>query len=259
MQDPASRPVTTSSTVRRPVPIRVSSKSDLPRMIEGRIPVGTPVIVVVGGASGLGGQYLDAARRAIVDIVVPVAVSTGAAIVDGGTDSGVMAFVGRSYAAAAAASPLIGVAVEALVRSPMGTAPSDADDAADAEPHHSHLILVPGQSWGDESPWLSVVAEELAAGHSCATVVVNGGPITLKDVRRSVAADRPVVAMLGTGRTADDLAAAVRGDLQNLEDHTDDAWTSIQEGIAAGLVTTIGPDMPLAQRRAHLEALLRST
>jgi hypothetical protein len=42
-------------------------------------------------------------------------------------------------------------------------------------------------------------------------VVVNGGDIAYEDVRRSVEARRPVLAVAGSGRTADQLVAALGG------------------------------------------------
>jgi hypothetical protein len=42
--------------------------------------------------------------------------------------------------------------------------------------------------------------------------VINGGDIVYSDVARSVKAGRPVLTVAGSGRTADELAAAVRGD-----------------------------------------------
>jgi len=245
------------SSAAAPVAVPVSVEADVPsRMVEAGIPVGLPVITVVGGASGLRDEFAEAARVAIAGVIVPVAVSRGAAIVDGGTDSGVMGMVGRCHAAAGATSPLIGVAVQAMVRRPVGTAEPDAQDAQAPEPHHRYLVLVPGREWGDESAWLSAVADALCAGRPSVTVVVNGGEITLQDVRRSLEAHRPVVATAGTGRSADAVAAAVDGCQEDPADSDDETWTTIREGIAAGLVTVLDPGTPLPQRRAQLDALI---
>jgi hypothetical protein len=82
---------------------------------------------------------------------------------------------------------------------------------AELEPHHTHVVLVPGDSWGDESPWLSEVATVVAGEHPSATLVINGGEITYEDVSHSLAAGRPVIVVAGTGRTADAIAAAAGG------------------------------------------------
>ena len=78
------------------------------------------------------------------------------------------------------------------------------------EPHHTQVILVPGDTWGDESPWLSRVATAIADGQPSLTLVVNGGQITYDDIEHSFQADRPVIVLAGTGRTADAIASAAR-------------------------------------------------
>ena len=90
-----------------------------------------------------------------------------------------------------------------------GRGPS-AENAAEPEPHHTHLVLVPGTSWGDESPWLTHVADALADGRGSVTVVINGGDITYADAAASIDRGRPVVVLAGTGRTADAIAGARR-------------------------------------------------
>jgi hypothetical protein len=42
--------------------------------------------------------------------------------------------------------------------------------------------------------------------------VANGGQVAWRDVRHSVEAERQIIALAGSGRTADVLAAAVRGE-----------------------------------------------
>ena len=71
---------------------------------------------------------------------------------------------------------------------------------------------MPGSEWGHETPWLVRLASVVAGGEPSATVLVNGGAISLEDVRQSIEAGRPVVVLDGSGRTADALAAASRGE-----------------------------------------------
>jgi hypothetical protein len=165
------------------------------------------VLVVVGGADGLTDQIvLECA--ACADELVAAASSTGAAIVDGGTDSGVMRLLGRAHARARAHVPLVGVVVRSLAALPGEPA---AEDAAPTEPNHTHLLLVPGEHWGDEAPWIARVAGAIAADQPSVTVLLNGGEIAWTDVAESIAAGRRVLAVAGTGRTADALAAATVG------------------------------------------------
>jgi hypothetical protein len=71
---------------------------------------------------------------------------------------------------------------------------------------------VPGTDWGDEAPWLSRVAAALAPDGRSVTVLLNGGDVTWCDLELSLQAGRPVVVVAGTGRVADELAAALRGE-----------------------------------------------
>jgi hypothetical protein len=167
-----------------------------------------PVVVVVGGAGGLQGSELDRLRPLFSSGLVPVLERLAAVGVDGGTYSGVMRLLGEARAQEAASFPLVGVAARGTIRLPGD--PAAADGAADLDPHHTQLLLVPGEEWGDESPWIARIATELAGTAPSVTVLVNGGDIAYSDVRRSVEAGRAVVAVAGSGRTADELAAALR-------------------------------------------------
>ncbi|HET9321912.1 MAG TPA: hypothetical protein VFO27_19115, partial [Bryobacteraceae bacterium] len=77
--------------------------------------------------------------------------------------------------------------------------------------HHTHFVLVPGAEWGAESPWIAQVGTELAGGLPSVTVLVNGGEIAYADADCSLRTGRPVLTVVGSGRTAEDLASAVRG------------------------------------------------
>lgn len=187
---------------------RVGQPADLPACLRGlEIGLQRPVLVSVGGAGGMTpGRLTDIAE--LLAGIVPALDQWGAAVVDGGTDAGVMKVMGQARDAAGARFPLVGVAAEGTVALP-GAA--RAPDAALLEPHHTHVVLVPGDAWGDESPWLSRVAGAIADGQPSVTLVVNGGEIAYDDVGHSLRDGRPVIVLEGTGRTADAIAAAVRG------------------------------------------------
>jgi len=170
---------------------------------------GRRVLVVVGGASGLDEPAKERLRPLFSQVLVPVARAWNAVVVDGGTDSGVMQLLGQAVGRGQASFPLVGVAVDKQVSLPGDAAESRGLTAL--ERNHTHFVLVPGSSWGDESPWLARVATEIAAGAPSVTVLIDGGEIALKDAANSVAAGRPVLAIKGTGRAADRIAAALDG------------------------------------------------
>ena len=169
-----------------------------------------PTLVLVGGASGIGEADKARLQQLFTQEIAPLAQELGVAVVDGGTDAGIMRFMGQARTQCGGTFPLIGVAALGTVIVPNFPAP--CSDAAPLEPNHTHFILVPGTNWGDESPWLAYIANVLSQGFPSATIVVNGGEITFQDVSYSVQANRPVVTLDGTGRTADKLAAALRGE-----------------------------------------------
>ncbi|MDP9234862.1 MAG: hypothetical protein M3P01_09985, partial [Actinomycetota bacterium] len=171
-----------------------------------------PTLVVVGGATGLedrNGLLRPLAERALIG----AAEAVRAYVVDGGTDAGVMKLVGRARSESGAGFPLIGVVAEGTAKglSP----PSPGADQAELELHHTHFIVVPGSKWGDETPWISLVASTLSAGRPSATVLIGGGDISWTDVSESVAAERPVLVIDGSGGAADELARALRGEGRN--------------------------------------------
>lgn len=129
-----------------------------------------------------------------------------AAVVDGGTDTGVMQLMGRARAESRRDFPLVGVIPSTLAALPGRPAHADA---AQVEPNHTHFVLVPGDTWGDEGPWLARLAEMI--GDRSATVLVNGGEISRHDAELCVQAGRPLIVLAGSGRTADALAAAAAG------------------------------------------------
>ena len=199
----------TAGDLAMPPHVRVRQPGELPAALRAlNVGVHRPVLVFVGGAGGMTPDHLAVTAKAL-ERVIPVLEEWQTAIVDGGTDSGIMKVTGRLRQAAGGHFPLVGVAAEGTVILPGRPARSDA---AALEPRHTLVILVPGQAWGDESPWLSCVATAIADGQPSLTLVINGGQITYDDIDHSLQANRPVVVLDGTGRTADAIAAAARGD-----------------------------------------------
>lgn len=165
-----------------------------------------PVLVLVGGADSLEQAVAQRIAAMFGDRLIPLLEHLGAAVIDGGTDAGIMATIGQARAAAGAFFPLIGVAARGTVRMP-GDAPPPHTAL---EPNHTHFLLVPGDNWGDESPWISAAAAALADGAPSATLAAGGGKITRRDVRLSVKIRRPTLLLAGSGGATDAIARALR-------------------------------------------------
>ena len=191
-----------------PRPIRVRDTDGIPRLLADAGLSPAPVLVLVGGAGGLDTGAEAQLFGLFCSHLVPAVVRSGATVVDGGTDSGVMRAMGSARSHTGARFPLVGVAAAGTVPAPGDVAEATAGTRVD--PDHSHIVLVPGDAWGDESPWLSAVAAALSVGHPSVTLLVNGGDIAYDDVDRSLGAGRPVVVLAGSGRAADAIAAAAR-------------------------------------------------
>jgi len=190
---------------------RVDSPNELRTALD-RMGLGEPrpVVLLIGGAGGLSEGDQSTLRPLFEDSLAAVIDSLGAVAVDGGTDVGVMRLLGRARAKTAASFPLVGVVARGTVELP-GDRSSSAE-AVRLEANHTHFVLVPGDRWGDESPWLDRVASALAQGRPSVAVVVNGGDTAWADAEHSVAGGRPIIAATGTGRAADALSASARGE-----------------------------------------------
>lgn len=191
---------------RGPRLVRVEDAEELEGALQGLdLGGGRPVAVLVGGAAGMDGPEVDALAQVLSTAVLP-ALEEGSAVVDGGTDAGVMRAAGRALASSRRPLALVGVAAEGTVAVPDGS--DTAPGAVVLEPGHTHAVLVPGREWGDESVWIDLVATSVAAGLPSVTVLANGGSISGVDVERSIARNRPVVVLAGSGRLADEIADA---------------------------------------------------
>lgn len=165
-------------------------------LTELEIPHPNTAIVLVGGAGGIG--FLDKfPMKKAVGIVAQLAEETGAVVLDGGTQAGIMTEMGRQRKKHGYTFPLIGVVFDALLMK--------EEPASILDPNHTHFILIPGDDWGDESAWISKIATVVAGDHKSITVLVNGGMISRSDVEYSLMAKRPTFVMRGTGRLADEI------------------------------------------------------
>jgi hypothetical protein len=204
-----------------------------------------PILVLVGGASGISSEDMTRLKLLFVNVLAPLAQSLGAAVVDGGTNTGIMQLMGQARAETATTFPLIGVAPSGKVAIPYPNQPPTQGTAL--EPNHTHFVLIPGSLWGDECPWMADLASRLAHGEPSVTVLINGGKVTWRDAEESVKAGRPVLVIAGTGRTADELAGVIRGGVSKdwLEEillgevRSEDPGERARNLVASGLLTAV--------------------
>jgi hypothetical protein len=208
---------------------RVESVDELPdALVALGLSPPRPTVVLVGGAGELSKGDLALMRPIFSDVLVPTVERLGACVVDGGTAAGVMQLLGQARAEAGAHFPLLGVAAVGTVAIP-GAA---SDGKAELEGNHTHFLFVPGSSWGDETPWLAGAAGAVSGPHRSVTVLLDGGEIAWRDVEESVRAGRRVLVVAGSGRTANVLGAALRGEATG---------ERAQRLVASGLLTAVDP------------------
>lgn len=168
---------------------------------------GRPVIVLIGGE--IGKEEMVITQQAI-QTISKVAEDLNAFVICGGTDMGVMAKIGQARWHDHYKFPLIGMAPKELVSWPGGPFSIKflwwGKKRWPLADHYSHFILVPGGQFGDESPWIVEAANILSTGHRSVTILINGGEISRKDIELSLANERPVIVLSGTGRLANELA-----------------------------------------------------
>jgi hypothetical protein len=199
-------------------PVVVEGGGEDPRALLERVGVSItdprPVIVVSGGADELRGPQLTTARSVLGPAVREAVAHTGAAVVDGGTDAGVMALLGDERAREPATMPLvIGVAPAGKVQH--AAAPGANRTALDS--NHTHFVLADSDEWGGETPLLVAIAEELAGTLPIAMVLASGGTGALAEVRAALARGWAVFAIQGTGGLADEIGAVCAGHRANAD------------------------------------------
>lgn len=177
--------------------VNIAENKEIPEALTRlNIPHPKPVIVLVGGAGGIGWRDILPMWRA-VRIVARLAEETQSAVIDGGTQAGIMTEIGQQRKRHKFSFPLIGVVFDGLLTKEK---PRDVLD-----PNHTYFLLIPGNHWGDESAWIAKIATALAGEQKSITVLVNGGKISRADVEYSLLENRPTFVMRGTGRMADEI------------------------------------------------------
>ncbi len=165
------------------------------------------VILLFGGAAGLDDSRKARLTTLFADGVTPVAAELGALIIDGGTQSGVMAMMGEAVARSPGTSQLLGIAPKGKITHPEIAGASAVSDGTPLEPNHSHFVLVESAEWGGETGKMLELARAFNA--PIVAILVNGGAIATDEALQSVRNGWQLLVVEGSGRFADELSATV--------------------------------------------------
>ncbi len=177
-----------------------------------------PVIFLMSGAGKMTSDSMSLARSTVEDGLGRFAEARLVNVLDGGTTSGGMAIIGLARFRRGYRFPLIGVVPEALVSYPGFNNPHRQ---AEIDAFHSHIVLTPGEQFGDESDMMIALAQTISGygAQPLLGLIVNGGEIVKREAHRCATAQTytgqpiPLLVLEGSGRFADELAAGKRARL----------------------------------------------
>jgi len=196
---------------------------------------GVPTVVAV--SAGSRPAQLSRLGPLLEKVVVAVAESVDATVVDEGDAGGLAAALGRARRRKNAGFPLLGVASQ-----DGGSNQVDADGLDSA---HTHLVFVPAGPGPGLARWVASVATAVAGGNRSVALAVAGGEPAWDSVAAQIGADRLVMAVARSGGVADQLAAAVAGRPADGRAHA---------LVASGQVFAVDP----ARGAAHVADTLRN-
>jgi hypothetical protein len=155
------------------------------------------LIMVFGAAASLEPNVELRLEQLFSRGIARAAIDKRAAIVDGGTQSGVMALMGKGVADRGRQTVLLGVAPAGKVTYPDSDNANSSEDHAPLDRNHSHFVLVRGNEWGDETEMMFRLAKSLAEK--------DDWPSAVDDTRAEEYGNRastkiPVVTILAGGR-----------------------------------------------------------
>jgi hypothetical protein len=162
-----------------------------------RLPARTTTLVINGGTSDDPDFPVAAVLQSLRVVITEVARHEGPVIISGGTQAGLFSLLGDVVEELRFAGPVIGVVPAAKINRPDGTP---------LERRHTAVLLVDGETWGDETPTMLELCRALDRRGSVLALIAGGGRQTLVEIDGHRADRRPVIILAGTKRIADDLA-----------------------------------------------------
>ena len=162
------------------------------------------MILVIGGAEGVDEKLKPRLIQLFGRGIARAAANANAVIIDGGTNSGVMALMGQGVADRGYKSPLIGVAPTGKVKYPG----SDEVGDTDLDSNHSYFVLVEGNDWGSELSAIGKLVGVFAKESPAVVILASGGQNSRNEALYAVRRNLPVIVIEGSGGLADEIAAA---------------------------------------------------
>jgi hypothetical protein len=163
------------------------------------------VLLLIGGAGSLDARIKPQLTQLFARGIARAATNVDAAIIDGGTEAGVMKLMGQGVADCGFESPLIGVAPLQLISYPGSNGPGETP----LDHNHSHFVLVDGRTWGSETNVMFRVLSALTTNRRPVMAVLAGGGETSKaETLQAVRQHVPLLVIDGSGGVADEIAAA---------------------------------------------------
>lgn len=169
--------------------------------------VGFPVVLLIGGADSLGPGLARRIGQLLEGAMAEAAGSADAMVVDGGTQSGVMALMGRAASLQGQGRRLIGVSPAGRVSYPDG--PQVEGEAAPLDPNHGHFVLAPSDDWGGETETMFELVDAISVGHPVAVLLAGGGGVATEELRVAALRGYPIVVLAATGGLSDRLVEAL--------------------------------------------------
>jgi SLOG in TRPM, prokaryote len=206
------------------------------------------LIMVFGGAKGLEDSRKARLAELFTSVVAPAAAEAGALVIDGGTQSGVMAMLGEAVARGGRRSQLLGIAPKGKITHPEIAGATAVSDGAPLEPNHSHFVLVESAEWGGETGKMLELAQAFNA--PTVAILVNGGAISAHEALQSVRNGWQLLVIDGSGRFADEVSAAVR-------DGQVAKSVEVSEIARSGRVALFHVNDPAEKLRDELRRMLR--
>jgi hypothetical protein len=223
------------------------------------------LIIVVGGAATLDDAIKsdEVLKSCLTQLfsrgIARAAANTGALIIDGGTQSGVMALMGQGVADRGRKSVLLGVTPAGKVTYPGGPAEGSIEDSAPLDPNHSHFVLVESDEWGGETDTMFELAKALGKEIPVVTMLVGGelDGIAKDEVLHSVRQGWPIIVIEGSGRLADRIAILWKKAEKKRSKYASTADPVMAEIIDEGSIHLFPMDGPVAELEQLVSGQLR--